>query len=528
MTVPGISATRRGALGAALSLLLLPLALFALPSAAIAAPCAAVSLGVPAPAAHANTPPSLGVWGTKGSGPMQFQGPTGIDVGPEGVYVADQGNSRVQVFTENGDFVREIGKHGDAKGEFLSITRIHVNGGGDLYISEDNGRIQKIFEDGHVHLYEGSGAGDGVFDGACGITVDYASGLIYVVDTKNCRVQKLDQFGAFRGAFGTKGSAEGQFESPTGIAGTYGVFYVVDSGNSRIQEMSDDGAVRRVIGRPGDGAGELNEPMGVALDRDGNVYVADTGHDRVVVFDNSGDFVTQWQVTGGSSAEGRCVADIAVDGDGNVYVIDTVQNYVQKFGPISKSTDGTPPTTKVHNADDEWHRTEVKLTFTATDVGGSGVDFTEYTIGGGGWTPGPVAIVPAPAEKHQGDGPIKVRFRSVDRAGNVERYKSVTVLIDTEAPVVEVHRSSVTKGRRASVRFSASDRLSPQLMVIGTVETKSHDVLHTAQSEWFKPKGLNGWSFIARFRKGYYLATITAYDRAGNISATEQNWLVVN
>jgi len=528
MSSRATSAARRGVIGAALSLLLLLLALVALPSAAIAAPCADATLGIPAPAAHANTPPSLGVWGTKGSGPMQFQGPTGIDVGPEGVYVTDQGNSRVQVFTENGDFVREIGKHGDAKGEFLSIARIHVNGGGDMYISEDNGRIQKVFEDGNVHLYGGSGAGDGLFDGACGITVDYASGLIYVVDTGNCRVQKLDQFGIFKGAFGTKGSAEGQFNSPTGIAGTYGVFYVVDSGNSRIQEMSDDGAVRRVIGRPGDGAGELNEPMGVALDRDGNVYVADTGHDRVVVFDSSGDFVTQWKVTGGSSAEGRCVADIAVDGDGNVYVIDTVQNYVQKFGPISKSTDGTPPTTKVHNADDEWHRTEVKLTFTATDDGGSGVDFTEYTIGGGGWTPGPVAIVPAP-DKQQGDGPIKVRFRSVDRAGNVERYQSVTVLIDTKEPVVvEVQRTSVIKGRRAIVRFKVSDLLSPEIRVIATVETRSGDVLHTAQSDWFTPKGLNGWSFIARFRKGYYKATITAYDRAGNMSSKKSNWLVVN
>ncbi len=90
--------------------------------------------------------------------------------------------------------------------------------------------------------------------------------------------------------------------------------------------------------------------MGVALDRDGYVYVADTGNDRVVVFDRPGDFITQWMVTGGSDAEGRFVADIAVDGDGNVYVIGPcVQNYVQKFGPIATSTDGTPPTTKVQH-----------------------------------------------------------------------------------------------------------------------------------------------------------------------------------
>jgi len=529
MTVPGTSATRRGVLGAALSLLLLLLALVAVPSAG-AAPCAVVSLGVPAPTAHTDAPLSLAVWGTKGSGPSQFLGPMGIDVGPEGVYVTDQGNSRVQVFTENGDFVREIGKHGDAKGEFLSIARIHVNGGGDLYVSEDNGRIQKIFEDGNVRLYGGSGAGDGLFNGACGITVDYASGLIYVVDTKNCRVQKLDQFGIFKGAFGTKGSGEGQFNSPTGIAGTYGVFYVVDSGNSRIQEVSDDGAVRRVIGGPGDGAGELNEPMGVALDLDGNVYVADTGHDRVVVFDSSGDFVTQWQVTGGSSAEGRYVADIAVDGDGNVYVIDTVQNYVQKFGPISKSTDGSPPTTKVQvgNADVKWHRNPVKLVFTATDnAGGSGVDFTEYRIDDDVWTEGTRVTVPTPAD-HSADGIVEVKYRSVDRAGNVEPFETVKIYIDTTAPEVDVYAASVAHGKRAVIRFDVYDYFSFQYRVIAIVETMSGRLMHRAESGWIKKKDVsNGWGFNQNFPTGSYRVKIVAYDLAGNRSDAGEARLVV-
>ncbi len=40
-----------------------------------------------------------GAWGTKGSGPGQFEGPSSVWVDPHGiVYVADEGNDRIQKF----------------------------------------------------------------------------------------------------------------------------------------------------------------------------------------------------------------------------------------------------------------------------------------------------------------------------------------------------------------------------------------------------------------------------------------------
>jgi DNA-binding beta-propeller fold protein YncE len=526
MTAHATSAHRQGALAA---LLLLLLAFLAVPSAAAAAPCADASFGVPARAGHARTPQSLAVWGTKGSGPGQFLGPVGIDAGLEGVYVTDRGNSRVQVFTTDGGFVKEIGKYGDADGEFLAIGRIHIGALGDLYISEDNGRIQKFFADGRVRRYGGSGAGDGLFDGACGITVDYASGLVYVVDTNHSRVQKFDQFGGFRGKWGTPGSAEGQFIRPTGIAmGARGTFYVADTGNARIQQVNEDGDVLRVWGSPGDGNGEFEEPMGVAVDAEGNVYVADTGNDRVQVFTRAGDFITQWKVTGGSGAAARIVADITVDSSGNVYVIDTAQNYVQKFSPISTSTDGTPPTTRVRNADDKWHRQPVTLVFTATDnAGGSGVDFTEYKIDDGGWTEGTSVTVLTP-EDHSADGMVEVKYRSVDLAGNVERALVARVFIDTTAPVVDVRAASVAHRKRAVVTFNVYDFLTAKYWVFATVETSSGRVLHSAKSGWIKKKGgANGWGFNANFPTGFYRVKIVAFDEAGNRSKPGEARLIV-
>jgi hypothetical protein len=50
-------------------------------------------------------------WGTKGSGPGQFNLPHGIAVGPnDEVYVADRSNNRIQVFDNDGNYLREF-KH---------------------------------------------------------------------------------------------------------------------------------------------------------------------------------------------------------------------------------------------------------------------------------------------------------------------------------------------------------------------------------------------------------------------------------
>jgi sugar lactone lactonase YvrE len=48
-------------------------------------------------------------WGTNGTGPGQFRLPHGIAVGPKDeVYVADRSNNRIQVFDNNGKYLREF------------------------------------------------------------------------------------------------------------------------------------------------------------------------------------------------------------------------------------------------------------------------------------------------------------------------------------------------------------------------------------------------------------------------------------
>ncbi|MCO8271636.1 ThuA domain-containing protein [Actinoplanes sp. TRM 88003] len=102
------------------------------------------------------------------------------------------------------------------------------------------------------------------------------------------------------------------------------------------------------------------------------------------------------------------------------------------FRLSTASADSTAPvTTAVVSGTpvDGWLTGAATVTLTATDAG-SGVASTEYQLDGAtAWTAytGPVAV--------SGDGGHEVRFRSTDRAGNVETAKSVAVKIDSTAPL---------------------------------------------------------------------------------------------
>jgi hypothetical protein len=127
------------------------------------------------------------------------------------------------------------------------------------------------------------------------------------------------------------------------------------------------------------------------------------------------------------------------------------------------TADVTPPTTAVSGADGQWRNRPVVLTLLAADnAGGSGMAagsaMTEYKIDDGPWTSGTSVTVPAPAD-HSGDGVHTVRYHSYDAAGNSETIGSVTVRIDTTAPVASA--SGVADGAwlrgAASIGLSAND-----------------------------------------------------------------------
>jgi hypothetical protein len=74
-----------------------------------------------------------------------FYNPTSLRVDEQGyLYIVDNMNHRIQVFSENGNFIRTIGRKGQGPGEFLNPTDIYIKGE-TLYISDTGNRRIQIF-----------------------------------------------------------------------------------------------------------------------------------------------------------------------------------------------------------------------------------------------------------------------------------------------------------------------------------------------------------------------------------------------
>jgi len=216
------------------------------------------------------------------------------------------------------------------------------------------------------------GTGDHQFKSPTGIAVD-ASGNVYVTDTRNYRVKKLDAGGTLLRMWGwgvqdgtstfqvctsgcregISGGGNGQFDLPYGIAvNASGHVFVADQLNNRIQKFDKDGTYLLMWGWvaqsgpstllaesiPSDDGttradnGQLVWPHGLTIGPQGYIWVADTRNHRIQKFDAGGTFLAKLGTNGHGDGEFDEPADVAVDSSGNVYVADTNNYRIQKFG----------------------------------------------------------------------------------------------------------------------------------------------------------------------------------------------------
>jgi DNA-binding beta-propeller fold protein YncE len=99
-----------------------------------------------------------------------------------------------------------------------------------------------------------------------------------------------------------------------------GDIYVADGHggdtNDRIAKFSKDGKLIKTWGKHGKAQGEFDTPHGIALDSSGRVYVADRVNSRVQVFDADGKFIAEWKQFGRPSS-------VAIDKNDIIYVADS-------------------------------------------------------------------------------------------------------------------------------------------------------------------------------------------------------------
>jgi peptidylamidoglycolate lyase len=238
----------------------------------------------------ANTGRMIASWGAK-----TFLVPHGVTIDREdNVWVTDVGLQQVMKFSHDGKLLLKLG---EARVGGWDAT--HFNQPTDI----------AILDDGSFYVSDG-----------------------YV----NSRVAHFDRAGKLLHEWGSKGSGEGQFSNPHGLAfGPAGTIFVADRENSRVQVFDQKGAFKRLWL----GAKDKGRVFQVATAPDGSIFAGvrradyDPPSNGVLKLDR------EWRIVSstGFGAEGdpvfNAVHDLAIGKDGSVYVAETRTKRAVKLRP---------------------------------------------------------------------------------------------------------------------------------------------------------------------------------------------------
>ena len=308
-------------------------------------------------------------WGTTGSGPGQFQSPTGVATDAAGnVYVLDDQLASIQKFTPDGRLLATIGApKGATCGTTYKIPppgtlclphgiAVHSDGGDtSVYVTEPYvNRVQEFDgDDGDFVRTWGLSSCQGISPlpaGFCrpgAVTTD-SKGGVYVADATPL-IQAFDSTGdptqSRNGPLCSIGC-----NNVGGLAWGGGSVYVADLNWSLVARITDANPPCPCIalndfglwgggGSPATAQFSQNEaapsPAGLAVAPGGEVLAADTGNDRVQRFTSGGQFLSAFGSSGQAPSQFAQPTGIATDSAGNVYVADTGNDRIQKFGDVA-------------------------------------------------------------------------------------------------------------------------------------------------------------------------------------------------
>ena len=257
-------------------------------------------------------------FGSTGKGQGEFEKPWDITVSEKTgtIAVADCDNMRIQMFSSDGNFLREIKLNSEPaslafteSGDVIVCVPYSEN---QLSLFTEGGQFIKHINDKHLKTPRNISVGSG---GRI-ITCDWADKQIKVLSPDGNDL--LQSF-----------SAPDCNSIPWCAVYHQDTFFVCYPGAHCIKVFNNAGVYQYDIGCEGSGDGQLIGPFGLVIDKFNQLIVCDSVNSCSLLFTVDGKFVTK--ITGQCFDVDSLVYFVAVNKNGNVLLNDTRKNCINVF-----------------------------------------------------------------------------------------------------------------------------------------------------------------------------------------------------
>ena len=260
-------------------------------------------------------------FGSHGNGPRQFNKPFDIAVSDKTgtIAVADFENKRIQLFSFDGNYLREIKLKNKCwtvdftkSGDIIAVVVEGDNKISEISLFSESGQFIKHIKDEHLGfpLYLSVGFDDRI------IACDWKNNEIRLLSPDGMQVLQ-----SFR--------ASDCDESLYCVVYHQDRFFVSDAEANCVKVFSKEGKFLYNIGSEGSGDGQLNGPAGLAFDKFNNLIVCDGRNRRLQFFRLDGTFVTK--IEEHFSKDSRVPFYVAVSNGGRVFVTDYFKDSIHVF-----------------------------------------------------------------------------------------------------------------------------------------------------------------------------------------------------
>jgi len=235
--------------------------------------------------------------GGPGNEEGKFERLLGIDVDRDGnVYAVDAWKGRIQKFDGEGKLLKVHEMFDDAKKiaddlglnkpvDGFGIVKIKVATDGRMYVIDNYNHCVEIYTPSfeYIRTFGGFGREGGKFQ-APTLAAFGRDGNLFIADCFNARVQVFDPEGTFLWSFGEYGNVIGTFGRPKGIyVDGNGRIYVSDSMTHVIQVFDENGRFLFLLGDERGRQLDIATPNGIVMDDKGRVYIVEKLVNRIQV-----------------------------------------------------------------------------------------------------------------------------------------------------------------------------------------------------------------------------------------------------